>query len=146
MPFHSTAQEHFEKLKRVRGRLNAEVHKDDLDDFFKTAYHLIENTEKCSNTAAAQRSQATALRGDPELELCREITNRQKHYTLLPHSHPSPKVASATIAQGYGVGRYGAGAYGVGEQLVTLHFSDGTQRDAHDLANSIFSKWALIFP
>jgi hypothetical protein len=30
MPLHTTAAEHFEKLRRVRGRLDAEVHKDDL--------------------------------------------------------------------------------------------------------------------
>jgi hypothetical protein len=53
-----------------------------LDDFFKTAYHLIEIIEKCSTTTATQKAQATALRGDPEMELCREIANRQKHYTL----------------------------------------------------------------
>jgi hypothetical protein len=146
VPFHTTAAAHFDKLKRVRSRFDAEVHKDDLDDFFKTAYHLIEITEKCSTTSAAHKAEAAALRCDPEMELCREIVNRQKHYTLLPRSHPSPAITNATVRQGYGVGRYGAGGYGVGEQSVTLNFTDGTQRDARDLANSIFGKFARIFP
>lgn len=115
-------------------------------DFFKTAYHLIENIEKCAATTATQKAHAKALRNDPEIELCREIVNRQKHYTLLPRSHPSPAIASATVKQGYGVGRYGAGAYGVGEQSVILQFTDGTQREARDLANSIFGKLARVFP
>jgi hypothetical protein len=146
MPFHTTASEHFNKLKRVYGQLDAEVHKDDLDDFFKTAYHLIEITEKCSTTTATQKAQASALRRDLDMELSREIANRQKHYTLSPRSHPSPAIASATVAQGFGVGRFGAGAYGVGEQSVVLNFIDGTQRDARDLANAIFQKFANIFP
>ena len=146
MPFHPTAAEHFAKLKRVRGRLDAEVHKDDLDDFFKTAYHLTEITEKCSTTTPAQKVQASALRRDPEIELCREIANRQKHFTLSPRSHPSPVIADATIKQGYGMGRFGKGGYGVGEQSVTLNFTDGTQRNARDLCSSIFEKFARIFP
>jgi hypothetical protein len=146
MLFHTSAAEHFSKLKRVCERLDAEVHKDDLDDFFKTAYHLIEITEKCSTTTPAQKAQATALRRDPEMELCREIANRQKHYTLSPLSHPSPAIADATIRQGYGMGRFGKGGYGLGEQSVILNFTDGTQREARDLANSIFGKFARVFP
>jgi hypothetical protein len=145
MPFHTTAAEHYAKLKRVRGRLDAEVHRDDLDDFFKTAYHLIEITEKCSTTTSAQKAQASALCGDPEIELCREIANRQKHFTLSPLSHPSPAITDAMIRQGYGMGRFGKGGYGVGEQSVRLNFTDGTQRDARDLASSIFGKFARIF-
>jgi hypothetical protein len=146
MPLHTTAVQHFNKLKRVCGRLDAEVHKDDLDDFFKTAYHLLEITEKCSITTPEQKEHATALRCDPEMELCREIVNRQKHYTLSPRSHPSPAITNATIKEGYGMGRIGAGGFGVGEQSVTLHFTDGTECDAHDLSNSIFEKLARIFP
>jgi hypothetical protein len=145
MPLHATASEHFEKLIRVRRRLDEEVHRDDLDDFFKTAYHLIEIIEKCGETTATQKAQAKALRRDPDMELCREITNRQKHYTLLPRSHPNPAIASATVRQGFGVGRFGKGGYGVGEQSISLNFKDGTQRDALDLANTIFGKFAQIF-
>jgi hypothetical protein len=71
---------------------------------------------------------ASALRRDPEIELCREIANRQKHFTLSPRSHPSPAIAGATIRQGYGMGRFGKGAYGVGEQSVTLNLE--MERDA----------------
>jgi hypothetical protein len=145
MPFHTTAAEHFEKLKRVHARLDGEVHKDDLDDFFKTAYHLIENIEKCSNTTVEQKLTAKALRSDPEMELCREICNLQKHYTLRPKSHPSPAIANADIQQGFGIGRFGKGGFGVGEQSVWLNFNDGTQRDAHVLAGSIFGKFARVF-
>lgn len=146
MVLHATAADHFMKLRRVYARLENEVHRDDLDNFFKTAYHLIENTEKDILANAAQKAAATAIRSDADIELCREITNKQKHYTLKPKSDASAKIKGASVEQGFGVGRYGAGGYGVGEQSITLQFKDGTSRDALDLVCSIMKKFEPIFP
>jgi hypothetical protein len=52
---HKSAAEHLDKLIRVAARVDREVHKDDLDDFFKTAYHLVEITEKDPPAARSKR-------------------------------------------------------------------------------------------
>jgi hypothetical protein len=146
MALHNTAAEHYQKLRRLHQRLQAEVHRDDLDDFFKTAYHLIEIIEKDPKTDGVQKTMATALEFDADLKLCGEITNRQKHYTLNPRHHPDPQVQGASIQEGYDVGRYGAGDYDAGEQSVVLNLADGTSRDALDLVNAVMAKFASIFP
>lgn len=142
---HRSAREHYEKLQRVIARIDQAVHKDDLDDFFKTAFHLIEVTEKDPSTASSQKSAASALKNDSDMRMCRDICNGQKHFTLDPKRNPTPVVASASTRQGYGVGGYGKGGFGVGEQSVTINLSDGTTRDAHDLVRVIAAKWAGIF-
>jgi len=146
MPLRTTAVEHFEKLRRVYERLDSCVYRGDLDDFFKTAYHLIENIEKDPATDASQKAAAKALRSDPEVKLCREIANTQKHRDLNHKRHPSPKILKAFISRGYGAGRYGKGDYGVGEEGVTIQLKDGASQDAFDLATSIFRKFELLFP
>jgi hypothetical protein len=142
---HQSAREHYEKLQRVVGRIDQAVHKDDLDDFFKTAYHLIEITERDPATTPSQKATASALKKDADMRVCRDICNGQKHFTLNPKLNPNPVVASASTRQGYGVGGYGKGGFGVGEQSVTINLSDGTTRDAHDLVRAIATKWAGIF-
>ena len=79
------------------------------------------------------------------MQICRDICNGQKHFTLDPRRNPNPKVSSATTREGYGVGGHGKGGYGIGEQSVTINLSDGTQRDALDLVHAIAAKWAAIF-
>src|SRR5580704_1618555 len=126
---HKSAAEHLDKLIRVAALVDREVHKDDLDDFFKTAYHLVEITEKDPTSSPEQKAAATALRRDPDIAISRDICNGQKHFKLDPKRNPNPVVAGAETKGGYGVGRYGAGAYGVGEQSVTITLSDGTTRN-----------------
>jgi hypothetical protein len=120
------------------------MHKDDLDDFFKTAYHLVEITEQDPATSAAQKTAARALRTDDDIRVCRDICNGEKHFNLDPKRNPNPRVKSATTRQGYGVGGYGKGAYGVGEQSVTINLSDGTTRDASDLVHAVAMKWSKV--
>ena len=142
---HNSAAEHHDKLRKVLGRIEAEVHKDDLDDFFKTAYHLIEITEKDPATTLAQKAAALVLSADGDMKICREVCLRQKHFTLRPKHHRSPKTADATTKQGWDVGRYGKSGFGIGEQSVTINLTDGTTRDALDLVRGIAAKWAAVF-
>lgn len=46
MPLHKNAIEHFEKINRVYAKLDKVWHRDDFDDFFKSAYHILEITER----------------------------------------------------------------------------------------------------
>ena len=143
---HKSAAEHHQKLLRVLARIEQAVHRDDLDDFFKTAYHLLEITEADPQATPAQKAAAAALRGDQDLQVCRDIANRQKHFKVDPKRNPAPKAKGAAIHEGYGIGRYGRGAYGAGEQRARIHLSDGTQVDALDLVRSVAAKWAAVFP
>ena len=70
-----SAAEHFQKLEKVVGRIKGGLHKDDLDEFFKTAYHLIEVTERDEGTTLIQKSMASALRQDIDIRICRDIAN-----------------------------------------------------------------------
>ncbi len=142
---HSSAEEHFQKLTKVFRRIQDNLHKDDLDDFFKTAYHLIEITNMDENATSSQKSMASALRQDIEMQICRDIANAAKHFRLDPKRNPSPTIERASTCEGFGVGRFGKGAYGIGEQSVTLHLSDGTTTNALILVERIFAKWAEIF-
>jgi hypothetical protein len=139
---HTSAVEHHYKLKRVTKRIEDAVHKDDLDDFFKTAYHLVEITEKDPATTAAQKAAATALRSDPDLRICRDICNGQKHFKL--KNPASAVVTGATTRQGYGMGGYGKGGSGVGEQSVTIDLAGGQQVSALDVVRRVASKWNAI--
>ncbi len=140
-----SAAEHFQKLEKVVGRIKGGLHKDDLDEFFKTAYHLIEVTERDEGTTLIQKSMASALRQDIDIKICRDIANASKHFRLDPKLNPSPTIERASTCEGFGVGRFGKGAYGIGEQSVTLHLSDGTTTNALSLVERIFAKWAEIF-
>jgi hypothetical protein len=141
---HTSAAEHFEKLKKVLKRIDEAVHKDDLDDFFKTAYHLIEIIEKDAATTPIQKTGATALRLDVDFRICREIANSSKHFGLDARRNPAPVFKNASTLEGFGVGRYGMSAYGVGEQSISIHLSDGTSIDAQGLVRRIFEKWSAV--
>lgn len=142
---HNSAAEHFQKLEKIFGRINGGLHKDDLDDFFKTAYHLIEITEKDEGTSLVQKSMAAALRQDIDMKICRDIANASKHFRLDPKLNPSPTVERTSTCEGFGVGRFGKSGYGIGEQSITLYLSDGTDTDALSLVERIFTKWTDIF-
>lgn len=142
---HSSAAEHFKKLRKVFKRVEEALHKDDLDDFFKTAYHLLEITEKDKATTPLQKSAAAALRQDIDFQVCRDIANSEKHFGLDPKRNPTPAIVAAPVLEGYGVGRFGKGGFGVGEQSVSLLLSDGTTQDALGLVRRVFKKWFSVF-
>ena len=142
---HNSAAEHFWKLEKIFGRINGGLHKDDLDDFFKTAYHLIEITEKDEGTSLVQKTMAAALRQDIDMKICRDIANASKHFRLDPKRNPSPTVDCTSTCEGFGAGRFGKSGYGIGEQSVSLHLSDGKSEHALCLVERIFEKWASIF-
>jgi hypothetical protein len=121
------------------------LHKDDLDDFFKTAYHLVEITEKDAATTPIHKAGATALRQDVDFRICRDITNSSKHFGLDAGRNPAPIVREASTHEGFRVGRYGMSAYGVGEQSVFLHLSDGNSIDVLGLVRRVFEKWSAVF-
>ena len=140
MVLHRTAEEHFQKLKRVYERLMREMHKDDLDDFIKTAWHLCEIVEKDTHTTRKQRRAVNSLRKTEEMRLCQDITNAQKHFTLR-----GDQIDRAEVRKGWGVGRYGCGSWGRGEQSVTIHLKDGQEIKALSFVSKVFGVWRNVF-
>jgi hypothetical protein len=128
----------FEKLTRERDQIEKSVDEDRLENFFKTAWHLIEIVEKDPATTQTQKDKGKSLRKTPLMTICCEIANSQKHFRLDPKRYPRPTVQDSTVAQGFGRGRFGKGAFGKGEQSVRIDFSDGTSADALALVRDIF--------
>lgn len=142
---HRSAAEHFDKLRKDLKRVEEALHKDNLDDFFKTAYHLVEIVKRDRATTSLQKARAAELRQDIDFLICRDIANSEKHFGLDPRRNPTPTAKGASTLEGFGVGRYGMNGYGVGEQSISLHLSDGTSIDALGLARRVFEKWSAVF-
>lgn len=124
--------------------LKIEMHRDDFDDFCKTAWHLIELVEKSASATKSQRSAAAKLRADHDLAVCEYLANTGKHSHARPRAVARSKFSVVEISVGYGVGRYGMGGFGVGEQAIVVKFTDGTERNALEIVQSVTAKWESI--
>ena len=104
--FHKTANERYEKLKRVFHRLMQDFSVDDLDDYIAVLNSL---TQFIKQDPAMSGDQKLALdqfmaRDDSgefvgvDWQICREIANRQKHFAA-PRDH-KPFVQSLTAKTG----------------------------------------------
>jgi hypothetical protein len=78
---HTTAQERYEKLKRVFGRLMRVFNRDDLDEFIQTANSLREWIQRDPALTREQRKAAEAFAVPQGLDwqVCHQIANHQKH-------------------------------------------------------------------
>jgi len=75
-PLHPTAAENFHKRRWIYEWIDAhELNKHALGVFFIVAYHLIECIEKDPASSIDLKDQATRLRRDEEIKLCRELAN-----------------------------------------------------------------------
>src|SRR5687768_524658 len=142
MIFHRAPKDHLQKLRRIVARLrDNEIHADDLDDFCKTAWHLIELVEKDSASDRELRKRAARLRTDRDIALCEHAANVEKHGKSKLTAAEKAGLASTEIRQGWGIGRFGKGGYGVGEQSITFKYEDGTERNALEFAEIVLKKW-----
>jgi hypothetical protein len=146
MVLHHAPIDHLAKLRRVVARLEKqEMHADDMDDFCKTAWHLIELVEKDPGSAKKMRREAIRLRADPDLILCEHVANAEKHRNVRAAVVEKSPLAGAEVRQGWGIGRYGQGAFGVGEQSIKFKLKNGTEYDAFDFAAAVLRKWEAVF-
>jgi hypothetical protein len=106
------------KLRRQASYLEAEVNKDEFDNFALTAYHLLEWVEKEPSflVDGAMRTEMGALKGRLELQACRDAANSCKHRQITRSS----QTADTNVDEGFGVGRFGYGGYGIGEEQMEL--------------------------
>lgn len=144
--FHGSSADHLEKMRRIVRRLDqVEMHRDDMDDFCKTAWHLFEHVDREKGLDRNVRRKAQALRQDPDFVLCEHLANVGKHGRSRPDVATAASLESVEVSQGYGVGGYGKGGYGVGEQSIILKFGDGSTRDAGEMAATVLAKWEAVF-
>lgn len=146
MVLHSGPLEHLRKLRRIVARLGSqEMHVDDLDDFCKTAWHLVELVEKNPDSTRDMKRRASRLRADPDIVLCQYVATVEKHAESKPEVAARAGLRTVSVRQGWGVGRFGKGAWGVGEQSVTFELEDGTERNAIAFAAAVLRKWEAVF-
>jgi hypothetical protein len=109
---HTTALEHYKKLKRVFARLMGRFSLDDLDDFIQTANSLREWIEQDASSLPEQRDHLKrfAIPQSIDWQICHQIANAQKHPRANSHfrkkqmSAPVPAVMVLEVKPGAGVG------------------------------------------
>src|SRR5216684_5078730 len=95
---HITAEERYQKLKKVYHRLLFEnFNRDDLDDFFQVANALPICIELDPVTSPAQKEHAKSLRPGMDWIICKQIANQQKHFK--PDIRSGPKQALVKSVQ-----------------------------------------------
>ncbi len=85
---HRTAQERYEKLKKVFARLMANFNRDDLDDYILTANSLLEWIRQAKTLTSEQRDHLESFVVPESLDwqICNQVAKAQKHEKAQPRS------------------------------------------------------------
>ncbi len=106
---HKTAEERYEKLKRVFARLMRQFSRDDLDDFVLTANSLREWIRRDGTLTSDQKTALERFVVDESLDwqICNQLANHQKHVDARPRSGrrrltlvPIPRVTAVEVKAG----------------------------------------------
>ena len=94
---HKTAQERYEKLKRVFRRLMKNFNRDDLDDFIMAANSLREWIHNDPSVTREQRKavEKFAVPAGVDWQICHQVANQQKHPRRKPAKNPNAPVVKA---------------------------------------------------
>jgi len=92
---HRTAQERYEKLKKVFTRLMDRFSRDDLDDFIQTANSLPDWIKGDGTLSREQKDALERFVVAPSLDwqICHQLANAQKHGKAKPRSKGLPAAA-----------------------------------------------------
>jgi hypothetical protein len=149
---HTTAQDRYEKLERVFGRLMRNFNRDDLDEFILTANSLREWIQRDPALTREQRKAAEAFSVPQGLDwqVCHQIANHQKHAG--PRSgNPKPTKPNVPVVTAIHVAPGGKGfvlapsmqVIGAGED-ITIECG-GTTESALAFAIRTFRHFHCIF-
>jgi hypothetical protein len=106
---HKTAEERYEKLKKVFARLMRQFNRDDLDDFVLTANSLREWIRQDGTLTSDQKAALERFVVDESLDwqICNQLANHQKHLGARPRSRkhrltvaPIPRVTAVEVKPG----------------------------------------------
>jgi hypothetical protein len=140
-----SAQDKLSRCKQEAAFMEQEVTSDGFIRFAGHAWHLrdwIVNDPNISNSAKDEVRSWNNKAPIPELAVCQDIINSDKHMEITKYT---PSTDDASSEQGWGLGRWGKGGYGVGEEQITLMMTDGTEFDALEIVDSVMKFWELFF-
>jgi len=145
---HPTAQERYEKLKRVYHRLLDEhFNRDDLDDFIQVAHSLPGCIELDPTTSIEQKNEAKRLSPDLDWKICNQIANQQKHFKPVTRCGAEPALVKSVQIQPGAAGFLDLSrrrVLGAGEE-IRMELPDGTKRDAVAIVYRMFRHFEYIF-
>ena len=139
-----TPRDMLTKLHTEHARLQQQVSSGDLMNFAITGYHLIEWIKRNPSTPATARADLETMYQNPDIGVCRDITNEGKHFELRD-DYKDRVTAKTSATSGFGAGRFGAGLYGVGEESIVIVLLDGTRFDALAWAQRVADAWETFF-
>jgi hypothetical protein len=148
---HRTAQERYEKLKKVFTRLMDRFNRDDLDDFIQTANSLPEWI-RCDGTLSQEQKDALerfVVAPSLDWQVCHQVANAQKHVKANPRSKRLP--AEAPIVKSVQCKPRGTGfavppsmrVFGAGEEIVIQY--DENRESALAFVVRTFNHFRYIF-
>jgi hypothetical protein len=150
---YQTAQERFEKLKKVFARLMANFNRDDLDDYIQTANSLREwiRQDKTLTPEQTDHLERFVVPESMDWQICNQLANAQKHVKAQPRSKKrqrGPLIATVTVlsveAGGTGFFVPEAGrVFGAGDEIVLDY--DGRREDALAFVVRSFRHFHYIF-
>jgi len=121
---HRSAQERYEKLKKVFARLMDRFNRDDLDDFIQTANSLPEWIRLDSALSQEQKDalERFVVGRSLDWQICHQIANSQKHVRKNTRGLPAAAPVVKSVKRGPG----GSGfaelpsmrIFGAGEEIV----------------------------
>ena len=150
---HRTAQERYEKLKKVFARLMANFNRDDLDDYVLTANSLREWIRLDKTLMPEQRDHLEKFVVPESLDwqICNQVANAQKHVKAQPRSKKrkgAPPITTVTVweVKTGGVGFFvpeDGRVFGAGDEI--LLDCDGKREDALAFVVRSFRHFHYIF-
>lgn len=147
---HLTAQERYQKLKRVFARLMYHFTQDDLDDFIQVANSLDDWIKKDPVISKDQRRllHKFVVPKSIDWQTCHQVANAQKHMTGKPPPQPGAPIIKAIhcqIGASRGVIHHHSGRLvGVGDE-ITIEYADGSSDSALAFVIRTFKHLHFIF-
>ena len=132
----ATPQDMLEKAKRELARMEAEVHIDNVYNFYVTAYHIQDYVQK-TNPSKIEELQNFLAQQD--LKDCQDLCNKGKHLTLTKKNSPDPK-AIVYDNQLSGNTPLGSLKFDAGPEWMLIT-SDGRYVDVLHLGRIIINHW-----
>ena len=150
---HRTAQERYQKLKKVFTRLMERFNRDDLDDFVQTANSLRDWIRRDDTLTQEQKAALERFVVDQSLDwqICNQIANHQKHASSSPRSKARRAEAPIPIVNAVQVKPGGTGfavppsmrVVGAGDEIVIEY--DGNRESALAFVIRTFRHFHYIF-
>ncbi|MCZ7625755.1 MAG: hypothetical protein M5R38_07855 [Candidatus Methylomirabilis sp.] len=132
----------FEKLRREAARLDQGVSADNVFNFAVTAWHLYEWLKKKPGTwAPEQEADLDTIRKSEYLQICRDIANASKHYSLTY----TPTAKDIVHVPG-GIGRTKLGVSRLGKAKDTIDIKTDVGRyEIINLKNRVIELYEAFF-